>query len=251
MEIARTISGNAPLAIKAAKITIAQVLKDPERSRHGRDQADRHRLHGLGGFPRGPHAPSWKSASRSSRDGRRFIRARVDRTSRSMRIGTTHMHKPVETSQHAPSRTIADSAAAAVALQGDRPDAGARRPVLRAHAGRLGRRRDPGRAAAGRRRGRRAGRPARRLGLPEPASQQARHHAEPEDRRGPRNPDAARRTGRRRRREHAARRHQAARRRLSNPSGSAIRASSMAAFPASASTAPTPRGPRSTRSRRA
>jgi enoyl-CoA hydratase len=30
MEIARTISGNAPLAIKAAKITIAQVLKDPE-----------------------------------------------------------------------------------------------------------------------------------------------------------------------------------------------------------------------------
>jgi enoyl-CoA hydratase len=29
MEIARTISNNAPLAIKAAKITIAQVLKDP------------------------------------------------------------------------------------------------------------------------------------------------------------------------------------------------------------------------------
>src|SRR5215475_3289438 len=29
MQIARTISGNAPLAIKAAKITIAQVLKDP------------------------------------------------------------------------------------------------------------------------------------------------------------------------------------------------------------------------------
>jgi len=29
MEIARTISGNSPLAIKAAKITIAQVLKDP------------------------------------------------------------------------------------------------------------------------------------------------------------------------------------------------------------------------------
>jgi enoyl-CoA hydratase/carnithine racemase len=31
MEIARIISGNAPLAIKAAKITIAQVLKDPEQ----------------------------------------------------------------------------------------------------------------------------------------------------------------------------------------------------------------------------
>ena len=29
MDIARTISGNAPLAIQAAKITIAQVLKDP------------------------------------------------------------------------------------------------------------------------------------------------------------------------------------------------------------------------------
>src|SRR6201995_5006327 len=31
MDIARTISGNAPLAIKAAKVTIAQVLKDPDR----------------------------------------------------------------------------------------------------------------------------------------------------------------------------------------------------------------------------
>ena len=30
MEIARTMSENAPLAIKAAKVTIAQVLKDPE-----------------------------------------------------------------------------------------------------------------------------------------------------------------------------------------------------------------------------
>ena len=31
LDIARTISGNAPLAIKAAKITIAQVLKDPDQ----------------------------------------------------------------------------------------------------------------------------------------------------------------------------------------------------------------------------
>jgi enoyl-CoA hydratase/carnithine racemase len=31
MEIARTISGNAPLAIKAAKITIAEVLNDESR----------------------------------------------------------------------------------------------------------------------------------------------------------------------------------------------------------------------------
>src|ERR1700674_1455047 len=30
-EIARTISGNAPLAIQAAKITIAQILKDPDQ----------------------------------------------------------------------------------------------------------------------------------------------------------------------------------------------------------------------------
>jgi enoyl-CoA hydratase/carnithine racemase len=30
-EIARTISSNAPLAVRAAKITIAQVLKDPDR----------------------------------------------------------------------------------------------------------------------------------------------------------------------------------------------------------------------------
>ena len=31
MDVARTISGNAPLAIKAAKITVAQVLKDPDK----------------------------------------------------------------------------------------------------------------------------------------------------------------------------------------------------------------------------
>src|SRR6266403_2588099 len=31
MEIARTISGNAPLAVQAAKITIAQALKDPDK----------------------------------------------------------------------------------------------------------------------------------------------------------------------------------------------------------------------------
>src|SRR6266446_2020524 len=31
LDIARTISGNAPLAIKAAKITIAQILKDPDK----------------------------------------------------------------------------------------------------------------------------------------------------------------------------------------------------------------------------
>jgi enoyl-CoA hydratase/carnithine racemase len=30
LEVARTISGNAPLSIKASKITIAQILKDRE-----------------------------------------------------------------------------------------------------------------------------------------------------------------------------------------------------------------------------
>ena len=67
MEIARTISGNAPLAIKAAKITIAAGAEGREQARHGRDQGDRHRLHGQRRFSRRPHAPSWKSASRSSR----------------------------------------------------------------------------------------------------------------------------------------------------------------------------------------
>ncbi len=54
MEIARTISGNAPLAIKAAKITIAQVLKDPgDRDMNAIKQIGT-RLHGLRGFPRRP-----------------------------------------------------------------------------------------------------------------------------------------------------------------------------------------------------
>ncbi len=35
MEIARTISGNAPLAIKAAKLTIGEILKDPTDRDHG------------------------------------------------------------------------------------------------------------------------------------------------------------------------------------------------------------------------
>ena len=62
MELARTISGNAPLAIKAAKITIAEVLKDESHREIG-DQGDRHRLHGLEDSARA--APrSWKSASR-------------------------------------------------------------------------------------------------------------------------------------------------------------------------------------------
>jgi enoyl-CoA hydratase len=53
MEIARTISGNAPLAIKAAKITIAQVLKDESKRDMDAIKADRHRLHGLEDFREG------------------------------------------------------------------------------------------------------------------------------------------------------------------------------------------------------
>ena len=108
MEIARTISGNAPLAIKAAKITIAQVLKDPDQRDMDAIKADRHRLHGLGGFPRRPHAPSWKSASRSSRDdnhpsframrpmepGISRFRVRCFASPRNDNRGTI-MHKPV------------------------------------------------------------------------------------------------------------------------------------------------------------
>ena len=69
MEIARTISGNAPLAIKAAKITIAQVLKDPGDRDMDAIKADRHRLHGLARIFARAAAPSWKSASRNFTGG--------------------------------------------------------------------------------------------------------------------------------------------------------------------------------------
>ena len=68
MEIARTISGNAPLAIKAAKITIAQVLKDESH----RDMEAIKRSAPPAWTPRifARAAPrSWKNASRSSREG--------------------------------------------------------------------------------------------------------------------------------------------------------------------------------------
>jgi len=54
------------------------------------------------------------------------------------------MHKPVE----GPAQPMRNrkTAITSVAFQGHRFDAGARWPLLRAHAGRLGRRRDPGRA---------------------------------------------------------------------------------------------------------
>ena len=53
-EIARTISGNAPLAIQGRKNHHRAGAEGREPARHGRDQEHRHRLHGFGGFSRGP-----------------------------------------------------------------------------------------------------------------------------------------------------------------------------------------------------
>ena len=39
LDLARTIADNAPLSVAASKLTINEVLKDEERSRHGGDQA--------------------------------------------------------------------------------------------------------------------------------------------------------------------------------------------------------------------
>ena len=55
MEMARTISGNAPLAIKAAKITIAQVLKDEGHRDMEAIKAIGTACMDFGGFPRRPH----------------------------------------------------------------------------------------------------------------------------------------------------------------------------------------------------
>ena len=140
------------------------------------------------------------------------------RPNRPARDNPTRRDHPTQGDLHANSRRAVRRCrraspipAAAVAVQGDRPDAGACRTVLRANPGGLGRRRDPGRAASRRSRVQRNTRQPRRLGFPEPAPQQARHRAEPENRRGPRSPDAPCRAGRRHRREHAARRHRKAR----------------------------------------
>ena len=54
LEIARTISGNARLAIQAAKITIAQVLKDESRRDMDAIKAIGTACMDFGGFSRGP-----------------------------------------------------------------------------------------------------------------------------------------------------------------------------------------------------
>ena len=67
MEIARTISGNAPLAIKAAKITIAQVLKDPGERDMAAIKAIGTACMDSRGFPRRPHRVHGKAQAEVSR----------------------------------------------------------------------------------------------------------------------------------------------------------------------------------------
>ena len=61
MEIARTISGNAPLAIKAAKITIAEVLKDESKRDMDAIKEIGTACMDIGGFSRGPHGVHGKA----------------------------------------------------------------------------------------------------------------------------------------------------------------------------------------------
>src|ERR1700744_2275153 len=77
-------------------------------------------------------------------------------------------------------RTLADWGADVIRVEPP-PHTGGGGEIFGARAG--------GRAAAAKRRGWRIRRPARWVGFPEPASQQARHHAESEDPRRPRSPD--------------------------------------------------------------
>ena len=72
MEIARTISGNAPLAIQAAKITIKQVLKDESQRDMDAIKAISTACMDWKIFARAG-ARSWKSASRSSRENRTAV----------------------------------------------------------------------------------------------------------------------------------------------------------------------------------
>ena len=104
---------------------------------------------------------------------------------------------------------------------------------------------------AAHRRRRRAGRSAPRVGLPEPAPQQAQPDAQPQGARGPRDPAAPRREGGRAGRELPPRRQGAARDRLRHAAARSTRAWSTPRSRASGRTGPTPSGRASTRSRRA
>ena len=67
MEIARTISGNAPLAIAGRQDHHRPGAEGPRQARHGRDQGDRHRLHGFRGFSRGKARVHGKAEAQASR----------------------------------------------------------------------------------------------------------------------------------------------------------------------------------------
>ena len=95
------------------------------------------------------------------------------------------------------------------------------------------------------------GRPARGVGLPEPAPQQARDHAEPEIAGRRRGAEENGREGRRRGGEFPPRREASPRHRLRGALRRQSAARSMRAFRASGRTGRTPTGPASTRSRKA
>ena len=46
LELARTIAANAPLSVRASKVTIASILRGPGRPEYDADQAPRHAMHG-------------------------------------------------------------------------------------------------------------------------------------------------------------------------------------------------------------
>ena len=67
----KLIGENAPLTMHAAKRTIEELTRLDGKPDFGRDDGAGEGVLRLRGLHRGPHAPSWKSAGRSSRDAKR------------------------------------------------------------------------------------------------------------------------------------------------------------------------------------